>query len=189
MALPTGLIPVYAFVLTIGVGFSVTFGAHLLARSRPFEAALRQAIQLVAGLYLVGVAVVWAVAGTAVWEVALLLVVSGGIALVGLVVIPLAVGRSVIRRSSGADSASSLRAATVGWLTTLIAVFGIYVGLGGLGGGAVVHLPGREVCVIGFCGVAVWTVGAAVVLAGIMLVGPGLFGLAYRRRLEAAGAA
>ena len=178
MALPTGLVPILAFVLTVGVAVPVTAGAHLRSRNRPFDAALRTAVLAVFGVYLVGVAAVWAVAGgVQLWEVAAALLLAGAVALVVLTVLPLLVGRLIVRRVGGIAPETAFRFATYGWLVAAFVVFGVFVAPGGIAGGHLLDLEGSRVCLAGFCGIAVSLVAAALLELVVAVLGPGVVGL------------
>lgn len=187
MALPTGLLPVLAFVLTVGVAAPVTLAAHLRSRDgrRPFAAALRTALLVAGGVYLVGVVAVWIVAGgLPLWEIAAALVLAGIGALAVLVVGPLLVGRRLVRRARGVDAETGLRFVTYGWLLAMLAVFGIFVAPGGFGGSHLLHLDGERVCLAGFCGVALSLLGATLLELAVAVLGPGLVGSALHAVAE-----
>jgi hypothetical protein len=180
MALPTGLLPVLVFVLTVGVSTLVALGAHLGHRAGdPFASALEDALRAVGALYLVGVAGVWAAAGGgSLWGVAAALLLAGVAALLAFVLLPLAVGQWLVRRARGVDSESALRLTTAGWPVAMLVTFGVFVAPGGLAGGHLLHLGGPRACLVGFCGVAVSLVAAVVLEAVVAVVGPGVVGLA-----------
>ena len=181
MALPTGLVPVTAFVLTIGTAIPVTLGAHLFHRNGngSFSAALRSAFAEASLLYLVGALVVWSIAGgLALWEVAATLLVTGFVALIVLAAIPLFVGRLLVRRVGGVDSGTALRYATYGWPAAMLAVFGIFIAPGGLATNVLFSLGGERICLAGHCGIALWFAVAVVLELLVAVLGPGLVGLA-----------
>lgn len=175
MALPTGLIPVLAFVLTVGISVPVTLAAHLLYQSgtRSFGKGLRVALLEAGLLYLVGVVVVWAIAGGGLdielWEIPITLIVTGVGVLFVLTALPLAVGRNLIQRFEGVDSETALRYATYGWPLALLVVFGIFIVPDG-------RFYGRF-CLAGFCGLAGSSALAVLVEAVVAVFGPGLIGL------------
>lgn len=181
MALPTGLIPVLAFVLTVGVAAPVTLAAHLRSHDgrRPFAAALRTAILAIGVVYLVGVVAVWAVAGgLPLWEVAAALVAAGVAALVVLVVLPLLVGRWLVGHTRHVDPETASRFAAYGWAVAMLVVFGIFVAPGGFGRGHLLDLGGERVCLVGFCGIAVSLVAAVLLELVVAVLGPGIVGSA-----------
>lgn len=176
MGLPTGLLPVLAFVLTVGTAVPVTAGAHLLSNARggSFAAALRTTLLAAGGLYIAGVAALWALLGIGRWEVAAALLLAGTGVMVAVVVLPLAVGRWLVRRVRGVDPDTGLRFATYGWPVAVLAVFVIFVAPGG----SLLALGGPRVCLAGSCGVSVQLVAAVLLEALVALLGPGLAGLA-----------
>ena len=181
MALPTGLVPVLVCILTVGVAAPVTLGAHLFHRGgrRPFAAALRTALLAAGGAYLLGVAGVWAVAGgVPVWEVAAALLLAGVAASVVLTGLPLLVGRWIVLRWGALDPDAALRFTAYGWALTMLVVFGLFVAPGGVAGGDLLDLGGERVCLVGFCGVAVRLVAAALLELFVAVLGPGVTGLA-----------
>jgi hypothetical protein len=175
VVLPTRLLPVFVFVLTVGVSFLTTVGAHLrYAGGDSFDATLRRAGLVVAGLYLVGVAVavVWLLAGGgALWGVAT--------ALVALVALPLSVGRRLIQRVRDVDSETALRFTADGWPVATLVVFGIFVAPGGVGRGTVFDLGGTQVCLVGFCGISAPLAGSVTLAAGVAVFGPDVVGFAF----------
>jgi hypothetical protein len=181
VALPTGLLPVLVFVLTVGIAAPVTLVAHLRSRdgSRSFATAFRTALVAAAGVYLVGVVAVWVVAGgLPLWEVAAALVAAGVAALAVLVVGPLLIGRRLVRQVRGTDPETALRFAAYGWVAAAFAVFGIFVAPGGLTDGHLLDLGGERTCLVGFCGVVVSLVGAVLLELAVAVLGPGLVGSA-----------
>jgi len=188
MTLPTGLVPALAFVLTVGTSVPVALGAHLFHRNgnAAFGSGLRAALAEAGGLYLVGVIVVWSIAGgIGLWEVAATLLVAGLVAAVALVALPLVVGQQVIRYASESDPETALRFATYGWPVAMLVVFGIFLAPGGLVGGDLFALTGKRVCLAGHCGVAVTFVLAGAVELAVAVFGPGVVGLALRSRATA----
>lgn len=179
MALPTGLLPVLVFVLTVGVSTLVALGAHLLDRAgEPFASALGDAVRAVGVLYLLGVAGIWALAGGgSLWGVVAALLLVGVAALLALVLLPLAVGRWLVRRALGVDRGTALRLTTAGWPVAMLGVFGVFVAPGGLADGHLLHLDGPRTCLVGFCGVAVSLVTAVVLETVVAVLGPGVVGL------------
>jgi hypothetical protein len=180
MALPTGLLPVFVFVLTVGVSALTMVGAHLrYASGDSFDVALRRAGLVVAALYLLGVAVVWALAGGgSLWGVAAALLATGLVALVALVALPLSVGRRLILRVRDVDSETALRFTVDGWPVAMLVVFGIVVAPGGVGRGTVFDLGGDQVCLVGFCGIPAPLAGSVALAAVVAVFGPGVVGLA-----------
>lgn len=191
VTLPTGLLPVLAFALTVGVATPVALGAHLFYRrgNGSFAAALRAALLEAGVLYLVGVVVIWAIAGgLALWEVAAALLVAGVVAFVVLAALPLVVGRRLVRRARAVGSDTALRYATYGWPVAALVVFGIFVAPGGVAGGTLLALGGERTCLAGHCGIARSFVAAVLLELLAAVLGPGVVGLAlYSARAKTRG--
>jgi len=180
MALPTGLVPAFVFVLTVGIAVPVTVGSHLIYRNgnEAFSSTLRGAFLGAGVLYLVGSLVVWVVAGgIGLWEIPVTLLVVGVVALIVLMVLPLMVGQRVVQQFQGADRGTALRFATYGWAITMFVVFGIFLAPGGVVHGNILSLGGERVCLVGFCGISVSFAGAVILEAFVALLGPGGTGL------------
>lgn len=180
MVLPTGLLPVFAFVLTVGISVPVAIAAHLTSGSQTqlFGRALRVSLLEAGLLYLVGVIVVWAIAGGGLnmelWEIPTTLVITGIMSLLVLAVLPLVVGQHLVQRLQAVDSETGLRYATYGWPIAMLAVFGIFV------------IPDGEiygaVCFAGFCGVAGSSAPAILLGALVAVLGPGVVGVLIAAR-------
>jgi hypothetical protein len=181
VALPTGLVLPAVFALTVGVSTPVAVGANLLARTGEwtFRSALRIALVGTGLAYLVGVSVVWLVAGgpTAA-DVAAMLVTAGGVSFVIMIVLPLFVGRRLVEHAVGTDSERALCYATTGLPVAALVVFAIFVAPGGLATNAIFGLGETTVCLAGFCGVARGFALAVFLQLVVAVFGPGLVGLA-----------
>ncbi|WP_327051661.1 hypothetical protein [Halomicrococcus gelatinilyticus] len=180
MALPTGLVPVLVFVLTVGIAVPVTLGSHLIYRNGngAFGSALRIALLEASVLYLVGILVIWAIAGgLELWEIPITLLVTGVLTLIILVMLPLIVGRRFIQHFRPVDRETALRFATYGWPITMLMVFGTFIAPGGLVHGDLLLLGGKRICVAGFCGIGVSFVMAMVLEIVVAVLGPGIVGL------------
>lgn len=179
MALPTGLVPVFVFALTVGVAGTAAVVAHLFYQTGngTFASALRDALLVTGGVYLVGVGVVWAIAGGPLWGVPAALVGAGLVALVVSVGLPLAVGQQVVQRTSDADPETALRCATYGWPVAMLVVFGVFVAPGGVVGGDLLDLDGARTCLLGFCGIAIPFAAAVVLELLLAVLGPGIVGV------------
>lgn len=180
MALPTGLIPIFVFLLTVGISLPVALGANVFYRNGngSFESALRAALLEAGGFYLIGVLVVWSIAGgIEVWEIAATLLVTGVGALLVLVALPLIVGQWLIQRVKGGDAETALRATTYGWPIGMLAVFGIFVAPGGLAHGHLLDLGGPQICLAGFCGISVSFAAGVLLEAVVAVLGPGIVGV------------
>lgn len=188
MALPTGLLPAFAFVLTVGISAPVTLAAHLSYRSgsQSFGRALRVALFEAGLLYLVGVFVVWTIAGggldVELWEIPATLVITGVGALLVLTALPLVVGRQLVQRLRDVDSETALRYSTYGWPIAMLAVFGIFVAPGGTTRGHLFHLGGEHICIAGVCGIAGSSALAVLVAAVVAVLGPGTVGVVIAAR-------
>lgn len=190
MALPTGLLPVLAFVVTVGVSTPVALAAGLLycSGTRSFGRALRVALLEAGLLYLVGVGVVWAIAGSGfdveLWEIPAILVVTGLGASLVLVALPLVVGQRLIQHLRNVDSETSLRFATYGWPIAMLVVFGIFIAPGGPTRGHLFDLEGMRICLAGFCGIAVPIVLAVLLEVLVAVFGSGLIGASIVSRRQ-----
>jgi hypothetical protein len=188
VTLPTGLLSPFVFVLTGGVSTLTAVGARLLGREQEFVRAVAASFSTVGALYLAGVGVVWLVAGGGtLWGLASGLVAAGLVAFVLLGVLPLAVGRRLVRRAHDVDSETALRLTTAGWPVAMLIVFGVFVAPGGVSGGHLLSLDGPRTCLGGFCGVSLHLVGAVSLSALVAVFGPGLVGLAVHAASTRAG--
>lgn len=182
MPLPTGLLPVFVFVLTVGISVPVAVGAFVFAgwTREPFEEALQAALVVAAGLYLVGTLAVWAIAGwPGMWGVAMTLLLTGVIAFGGLMVIPLLLGQLLVQRVRPVDDQRALRVTTIGWPFAMLGVFLIFFAPGGLAGGDFFSLSGPSTCAAGFCGISVPFAIAVGLAAAVAIFGPGIIGVGF----------
>lgn len=183
MPLPTGLIPVFIFVVTVGISVPVTLTAYLMYRNgiQSLASAVRIALLEAGLLYLVGVLVVWAITGGGLnidlWEIPVSLVVIGIGVLIVLTAIPLIIGQNLINHFMKVDSETALQYAMYGWPVATLAVFGIFITPGGLTHGHLFHLEGAQICLVGFCGIIAPFAAAVLLEAFIAVFGPGLIGL------------
>lgn len=180
MALPVGLLPVFWFVLTVGLSVPIAVAAHQFRRAgtTSMSSALRIAFSEAGLLYLVGVGVIWTITGGgSLWATIATLVVPGIVAGIVLMVLPLLVGRAVIQRSTGIDSDRALQHATYGWPVAMVAVFGIFIAPGGLTAGHLFDLGGQPICLAGHCGIPTWLAVAALLELVVAVLGPGFVGL------------
>ena len=109
--------------------------------------------------------------------VAATLLVAGIGAVLSLALVPLAVGRLLVRRARGVDPETALRFATYGWPVAMLAAFGVFVAPGGPARGHLLHLEGPTFCLAGFCGLDSHLVAALGLETVVALVGPGTVGL------------
>lgn len=180
MALPTGLLPLFVFLVTVGVSSVATSVATLRARddAKSFPTALREGIAAAAGTYLGGISVVWAVTGGPLWGTPAALLAVGFVAAAVVVALPLSIGRRVVAAATDADPDRALRDATSGWPVAMVVVFGVFVAPGGVAGGHLFDLDGPHVCLVGFCGIDVFLLEGVVIAAVVGLVAPGAIGSA-----------
>ncbi len=180
MALPVGLVPVFVFVLTVGIPVPVTLGAHLFSKTGDggFGPARRAAFIEAIVLYLVGILVVWAIAGgLELWEIPVTLLAAGLLALILLWLIPLTLGRRLFQRVAPTDRETEVRFTTYGWPIAMLVVFGIFVAPGGPVHGDLLSLGGGRICLVGFCGVSTLFVIAMLLEGAVAMFGPGAIGL------------
>jgi hypothetical protein len=180
MALPTGLIPVLVFVLTVGIAIPVTLGSHLIYPNGngAFGSALRIALVEASVLYLVGILVIWTIAGGfELWEIPVTLLGTGIIALIVLMFFPLMVGQRIVQHFQAVDRETALRFSTYGWPITMLVVFGIFIAPGGLIQGDLLSLGGERICLAGFCGISISFAMAVILEVVVAVLGPGIVGL------------
>ncbi|RDI71925.1 hypothetical protein [Halopelagius longus] len=185
MALLEELGPVFVFALTAGVSAFVTLGARRSHRdgTRPFGSALRVGLLGAGLLYLAATLARSLATGGSAEDVPGLLFVAL-VAFLVLAVLPLAVGRRLLRRATGVDSDTALRFAADGWAVTMLAVFGLYLAYWLLAQG--LYYPGHgRICYIDQC-TGVTVASAVTILAGslVAVLGPGLAGLRLRAAAE-----
>lgn len=190
MALPTGVLPILVFVITVGVSVPVAVTTLLSSRTgtQSSRRALRLALLEASLLYLVGVIVVWAIAGGGVnmdlWEIPATLVGTGVGTLLILTALPLVVGQKVIRHWRHIEPEAALRDTVAGWPIAMLVTFGIFVAPGGLAQGTLFDIGGPTICLVGFCGISLLLMGAFFVEALVVVFGPGLAGLMLSARRQ-----
>lgn len=190
MALPTGLISVLVFVLTVGWSVPVAIAAGLLHQHgvAPFGRIMRIVVLEAGLLYLVGVGVVWAIAGNGVdprlWEIPATLIASGIGALLLLTALPLGLGSWIVTKVQNVDSETALRFTTYGWPVAMVIVFGLFIAPGGLSRGHLFELAGVQICVAGFCGISLTFAVALILEAIIAVLLPGLIGIVLISRRQ-----
>lgn len=182
MALPTGLISTLVFVITIGISVPVTVAAHRFHRSGTddFRTAFTEALLEAGLLYILGVGVVWSIAGGGIdpelWEIPATLLATGIAALLMFVALPLWIGERLVSRLRNTDSATAFRFTTYGWPVAMLFVFGIFVAPGGLFGGDLLSLEGPRICLAGFCGISLTLAGVALLEMLVAVFVPGVVG-------------
>jgi hypothetical protein len=193
MALPTGLLPVLAFVITVGVSGPVAVTTLLVSRTgtQPIRRVLRLAVLEASLLYLVGVIVVWAIAGGGLdpelWEIPATLVVTGVGTLLILTALPIVVGQKIIHHWQQIEPESALQYTIAGWPIAMLITFGIFIAPSGSAQGTLFDIGGPTVCLVGFCGISLLLAGAVFVEALVAVFGPGLVGLVLSARREEGG--
>ncbi|WP_049986304.1 hypothetical protein [Halobellus rufus] len=193
MTLPTGLLPVLAFVITVGISGPVAVTTLLASRTEtpPIRRVLRLAVLEASLLYLVGVTVVWAIAGGGLdpelWEIPATLVITGVGSLLILTALPLAVGQKVIHHWRHIEPEAALRDTVAGWPIAMLVTFGTFIAPGGLAQGTLFDLQGPTVCLVGFCEISSQLAGAIFVEILLAVFGPGLIGLVLSSRRQEGG--
>lgn len=136
-----GLLPQFAYLVTIGVSFPIAVVSFVLARRKLLEPVLTATLVAVALLVMASAGTLAAVVSVdAAIEVVRIAVGAG----VGLVVLPLAVGTALVRRTVGVDRDRALRATTASWPIGLLVSFLVYVAPGGPYGYNITVLTGNE---------------------------------------------
>jgi len=187
----TGLLPAFVVAESLGLAAPVALSAWLRQRwgGDCFGRGVRRSLAGWLGLHSVGAAALWwlgagaALAGT--------VFVAGFLSALLLGVLPLAVGQRLLQRR-GAPSGTALRYTTYGWPVALgiacVAFFAPSLFLpGSLGQGHVLALGGPTVCLAGFCGVDVLSLVTVGLLAAVVVLCPGPFGLIVAARSGRAG--
>lgn len=179
-----GLLPVLAFVMTVGIPVPVTLTAYLFYRSgaRPFTRTLQVAF-LEAGLfYALGVYVLWSI-GAGISRVVTLLIV-GAMSLILLVAMPLIIGQQFAQYMTEVDSETALRYTTYSWPLAMFVVFGIFVIPGGIHRVTFFHIGGMDTCLLGFCQISVLSVGAVLLQVLVAFFGPGIISVIQHSRRQ-----
>ena len=193
MALQTGLLPVLAFVITVGISVPVAVTTHLSARTgtQSIRSALRMALLEASLFYLVGVIVIWAITGsgldTELWEIPATFVITGVGTLLILTALPLAVGQKIIQHWQHIKPESALQYTVAGWPIAMLVTFGIFIAPGGLAQGTLFDVQGPTICLVGFCGIRILLAGTVVVEVLVAVFGPGIIGLVLSSRLQDGG--
>ncbi|ELZ76235.1 hypothetical protein C454_18099 [Haloferax gibbonsii ATCC 33959] len=182
MALPVGLIPTFAFVMTVGIPVTVALSAHLYNRSQ--EGAMRDALRVAvieaALLYTVGIYVIWSIAGGgSLWGLVAALAVVGVFCLIFLLAVPLLVGQWLVEHVRDVPSDTALKAVVTGWPPAMLLVFGIFIAPGGLTAGHLFDIEGPQTCLAGHCGIAIGLLAVTALEGLIATFGPGVAGLLF----------
>jgi hypothetical protein len=183
-----GLLPAFAFAESVGLAVPVTLAAWLGQRWNGgcFGTLVRRSFAGWLGLHSLGAVALWWAGLSA--PAAGTLFVAGFLSALLLGVLPLAVGQRLLQRR-GAPSGTALRYATYGWppaLTIACAAFFApsLARPGALGQYHVLALGGPEFCLLGFCGIGVLSAVTVGLLAAVVVLCPGPFGLMVAERIE-----
>lgn len=165
--------------MTVGISTSVALAAPFLHRggAKPFTRVLQATLIEASLLYLLGVYVVWSISD-GIGGIATFLLFAGVAAAVVPVALPLAIGRTLVRRTRDVDSETALRYTMDGRPVAMLVVFGIAFAPGGLGHGHIFGFGGPRICLGGFCGISIFSVAGAFSAAVVTLFGPSIVGLA-----------
>ena len=167
-----GLLALVVYVVTVALSPVLAIAVVLLARQRSPTAALGTVVGVLAALVTLSTTVVAAL--FSLWAAVAVFLLGFG-ALLGLVVVPLFLGRTVVRRATGVDREDALRLSVMAWPLALAGSFALFVAPGGASRYNITFLSGAAA-------VAAWLAWALVVLVGPGLVGAGLARLFGRFR-------
>ena len=161
----------FVYVLTVGLSPVLALAIVLLSRRRSTTAALGSIVGAVAGIVTLGATVGFALLS---WQAGIVLFLAGQGALLALAVLPLLVGRGIVRWRTGIDREDALRVAVTAWPLALAGSFALFVAPGGFARYNITFLSGAAA-------VLAWLAWGVVVLVGPGLLGT--LGVALRRRL------
>lgn len=169
-----GLLPVLAFVMTVGISGPVTLTTYLFHASgtKSFSRVLRIALFEAGLFYVIGIYVLWSI-GAGISRVITLLII-GMMSLIVLVAIPLMVGQQFVQYITETDSETALRYTTYSWPPAMLIVFGIFIIPGGVHRVTFFHIGNIEACLLGFCQISILSIGAVLLQALVVLFGPGV---------------
>lgn len=155
----------FVYVLTVALAPVLALAIVLLARRRSVTAALGSVVGTVSGIVTLG-----ATAGFALlsWQAGIVLFLAGQGALVALAVVPLLIGRGIVRQATGVDRTVALRIAVTAWPVTLASGFALFVAPGGFTGG---FAQSNLTTLSGVSAVLAWAGWAL-----LALLGPGVLG-------------
>jgi hypothetical protein len=156
---------VFVYVLTVALAPVLALAIVLLSRRRSTTAALGSIVGAVAGIVTLGATVGFALVS---WRAGVVLFLAGQGALFGLCVVPLLVGRGLVRQATGVDREPALRIAVTAWPVALASGFALFVAPDGFTGG-VVH--SNITTVSGVSAALAWAGWALLALFGSGLVG------------------
>jgi len=155
------LLPLVAYIVTVGVSVPVTLITLRLARRRLLEPVLTATLGSVTLLVLLGVGTLAALNSVGAGLDALQTALVTGVA---LVIGPLGLGTALVRRAIGGDRDRALRVVISGWPVALVVSVVVFVAPGGLDGTDVTDLADP----VGQAALALWV---AVILLGPAVVG------------------
>ncbi|MFT4891779.1 MAG: hypothetical protein ACI9YT_002714 [Halobacteriales archaeon] len=156
-----GLLPQFAYLVTIAVSFPIAVVSFVLARRKLLEPVLTATLVAVALLVMASAGTLAAVVSV---DDALEVVRIAAGAGVGLVALPLGAGTAFVRRTVGVDRDRALRATTATWPIGLLVSFLVYIAPGGPYRYNITALTGNEAIV------------AFVVWGACILLLPGVLG-------------
>jgi len=157
-----GTVVLVVYVLAVGLSPVVAPAIVFAERERSATAAVGRVVGVLAAGVTLGATAVAALVSPITAVVAFL---AGFGALLGLVVLPLLVGRGIVRARTGVERERALVLAVAGWPVALAGSLGLFWGV---------------------TAVVAWPLSALSWLAWVVLVlvGPGLFGTALQRLFE-----
>jgi hypothetical protein len=151
----------FVYVVTVALSPVLALGIVLVSRRRSVTAALGTVIGAVAGLVTLGATVGVALLS---WQAGLVVFLAGQGALVGLGVVPLVIGRTIVRQATKVDREAALRVAVTVWPLALAASFALFVAPRGPDWYNLTRLSGLD-ATLAWAG---WS--------GVVLLGPGVLG-------------
>jgi|AntRauTorcE11898_2_1112593.scaffolds.fasta_scaffold47867_2 hypothetical protein len=156
---------VFVYVLTVALAPVLALAIVLLSRRRSTTTALGSIVGAVAGIVTLGATVGFALVS---WQAGAVLFLAGQGALLALGVVPLLVGRGIVRQATGVDREPALRIAVTAWPVSLAGGFALFVTPGGFAGE---FAHSNITTLSGATAALAWT-GWAV----LVLLGPGVLG-------------
>ena len=171
-----GTLVVFVYVLTVALAPVLALAIVLLSRRRSTTVALGSIVGAVAGIVTLGATVGAALLS---WQAGVVLFLAGQGALLGLCVVPLLVGRGIVRQATGVDRAAALRVAVTAWPLALAGGFALFIAPGGITDGVTTS----NIATLSGLGAALaWGVWGLVTLFGPGLLGA--MGVRLQRRLR-----
>jgi hypothetical protein len=166
-----GTLVFFVYVVTVALSPVLALAIVLLSRRRSTTAALGSIVGAVAGIVTLGATVGVALLS---WKAGVVLFLAGQGALLALALVPLLVGRGIVRQRTGVDREVALRVAVTAWPLALAGSFALFVAPGGFARYNITFLSGPAA-------VLAW-----LAWGGLVLFGPGLLGtlgVLFRRQL------